>query len=55
MSQGKISDQIEKTEEKLLNAQLQMERAKKAYEDAVICCGLTAAQIELGNEESTLE
>jgi hypothetical protein len=38
----------------LLAAQLQMERAKKAYEDAIICCGLTAAEIELA-EESTLE
>lgn len=32
-----------------------MERARKAYEDAIICCGLTAAQIELGDEQSTLE
>jgi hypothetical protein len=31
-----------------------MERAKKAYEDAIICCGLTAAELELA-EETTLE
>jgi hypothetical protein len=54
MSSGNVIEQVQKTEAALLNAQLQMERAKKAYEDAIICCGLTAAEIALG-EDSTLE
>jgi hypothetical protein len=42
-----------KTAEHLLTALLHMDRAKKAYEDAIICCGLTS----VGNDggETTLE
>jgi hypothetical protein len=54
MKKGDVAEYAEKAMEALLNAQLQMERAKKAYEDAIICCGLTAEEIALA-EESTLE
>jgi hypothetical protein len=41
MKKGKVVEQIEKTTDAVLIAQLQLEKAKKAYEDAIICCGLT--------------
>jgi hypothetical protein len=54
MKKGDVAEYAEKAMEALLNAQLQMERAKKALEDALICCGLTASDLALG-EETTLE
>ena len=38
----------------LLTAQMQMERAQKALEDAIICCGLTFVENSDGGE-TTLE
>jgi cobalamin biosynthesis protein CbiD len=54
MKKGAVEEYVGEAKAHLLAAQLQMERAKKAYEDAIICCGLTAAELELA-EETTLE
>jgi hypothetical protein len=48
MKSGDVVDNAMETATHLVNAQLQMERAKKAYEDAIICCGLTF--VENGDE-----
>jgi hypothetical protein len=54
MKKSAVVEYIEKVQGQLLLAQLEKERAQKAYEDAIICCGLTASQIALG-EDTTLE
>jgi hypothetical protein len=41
MKTNEVIEHAMNTSSHLLTAQLQMERAKKAYEDAIICCGLT--------------
>ena len=54
MKADAVGEHTIETATHLLTAQLYMEKAQKALEDAIICCGLTF--IENGEaEETTLE